>query len=105
MLGSHDGPASRPRWAGDLLAAQLPATAAGYAEAQARQVKHLRAELARIDTAERGLISELETPADPADPAAQAYRARIRARYAEMYDERTKTETKRARCDWPGRRE
>ncbi len=32
--------------------------------------------------------------ADPADPAAQAYRARIRARYAEMYDERTKTETK-----------
>ena len=43
--------------------------------------------------AERALISELETQADPQDPAAQAYRARIRARYAELYDERTRTET------------
>jgi len=77
----------------DLLAVQLPATAADAAETQARQEKHLRTELARIDTAERGLISELEQPADPASPAAQAYRARIRARYAELYDERTRTET------------
>jgi hypothetical protein len=29
----------------------------------------------------------------PGEPAAQAYRARIRARYAELYDERTRTET------------
>jgi hypothetical protein len=42
---------------------------------------------------EDGLICELEAPADPADPAAQAYRARIRARYAELYAERTRTET------------
>lgn len=75
-----------------LLAAQLPATSAEHAEHQARQAGHLRAELARIDTAERGLISELEAPADPADKAAQAYRARIRARYAELYGERTRTE-------------
>ena len=75
-----------------LLAAQLPATDADRAQAQARHQAHLHAELARIDTAERGLITELETPADPRDPAAQAYRARIRARYAELYEERTRTE-------------
>jgi len=69
----------------ELLAAQ--------AEQQARQTARLRTELARIDTAERALISELEQPADPADPATQAYRARIRARYAELYAERSRTET------------
>ena len=72
-----------------MLAAALPADAADHA-AQAEQ---LRKQLARIDVAERALISELETQADPADPAAQAYRARIRARYAELYDERTGAET------------
>ena len=79
----------------ELLAAQLPATAAGRAEAQARQIAYLDTQLARIDTAERGLIRELEAPADPADPAAAAYRARIRARYAELYQERTTTEAER----------
>ncbi len=76
-----------------LLAALLPATDAGHAEAQARKIAHLHIQLRRIDTAERGLISELEAPADPGDPAAAAYRARIRARYAELYTERTSTET------------
>ncbi len=79
-----------------LLAATLPATTAEHAEARARQQAHLRTELARIDTAERGLISELEQPADPADPAVQAYRARIRARFADLYAERTRTETQLA---------
>ena len=78
----------------DRLAAQLPATTAEHAEARTRQQAHLRGELARIDTAEHGLITELEAPADPGDPAAQAYRARIRARYAELYAERTATEAK-----------
>jgi hypothetical protein len=58
----------------------------------ARREAHLLGELARIDAAEHDLITELETPADPGDPAAQAYRARIRARYAELYDQRTRTE-------------
>ncbi len=80
----------------DLLAAQLPATTAEHAEARARQETHLHAELARIETAERGLISELEQPADPADPAVQAYRARIRARFTDLYDQRTRTETQLA---------
>jgi DNA invertase Pin-like site-specific DNA recombinase len=75
-----------------LLAALLPATATDAAEARARKEARLRAELARIGTAEHGLITELEQPADPADPAAQAYRARIRARYAELYDQRTTTQ-------------
>src|ERR1039457_6757578 len=50
-------------------------------------------QLARIAPAHRALISDLEAPAAPADPAAAAYRARIRARYAELYAERTRTET------------
>ena len=37
--------------------------AAEHVEHQARQEAHLRAELARTETAERGLISELEQPA------------------------------------------
>jgi len=76
-----------------MLTAVLPADAAGQAQQQTAQAEHFRKQLARIDAAERALISELETAADPADPAAQAYRARIRARYAELYDERTRTET------------
>ena len=76
-----------------MLAAALPADAAEQAARHAETAEHLRKQLARIDTAERALISELETAADPADPAAQAYRTRIRARYAELYDERTRTET------------
>ena len=76
-----------------MLAAALPADAAEQTARHAETAGHLRKQLARIDTAERALITELETAADPADPAAQAYRARIRARYAELYDERTRTET------------
>ena len=77
-----------------LLADLLPATDADHAEAEARQAAGLRTELARIDAAERGLISELEQPADPGDPAAQAYRARIRERFTELYAQRTATEAK-----------
>ena len=53
-----------------LLATPLPASDADHAEASAQQAARLRTELARIDAAERGLISELEQPADPGDPAA-----------------------------------
>ena len=51
-----------------LLAAQLPATDAEQPPARDRQHAHLTAELARIDTAERGLISELEHPGRPGRP-------------------------------------
>lgn len=76
-----------------MLTAALPADAADQTARHPETAAHLRKQLARIDTAERALISELETAADPADPAAQAYRTRIRARYAELYDERTRTKT------------
>ena len=79
-----------------LLAEQLPATSGEHAQAQARHQAHLTAELVRTDTAERGLISELEQPADPADPASQAHRARIRARFTDLYPERTRIEAKLA---------
>jgi hypothetical protein len=68
---------------------------AGSAAERCSAVRRPDTQLARIDTAERGLIRELEAPADPADPAAAAYRARIRARYAELYQERTTTEAER----------
>jgi DNA invertase Pin-like site-specific DNA recombinase len=80
----------------ELLAAQLPATAAGKAEARARQDKHLRAELARIDTAEAGLITELQQLGSDTSPATQAYRTRIRASNAGLYAQRTAIEAKLA---------
>jgi len=75
-----------------LLADLLPATDAEHAARQAKDTARLRTELARIDTAERALITELEQPAEPGDPAAQAYRARIRERFTELYAQRTTTE-------------
>jgi hypothetical protein len=42
-----------------------------------------------IDNAQESKIRELDDlPADPDDPATQAYRARIRARFAELHEER-----------------
>jgi hypothetical protein len=58
-----------------------------------------RRQLARIDTAGNALITELETPARPADPAAQALRNRIRARFTQLYTERTRIETELAAPD------
>jgi hypothetical protein len=56
----------------------------------------IRRKLARIDSAETALIAELETPADPGDPAAQALRQRIRARFTDLYTQRTTLETELA---------
>ncbi|MGH3125339.1 MAG: hypothetical protein ACRDND_30525, partial [Streptosporangiaceae bacterium] len=76
------------RIAGVLFAARLSMmTNSRYPSGRAARID-------LIDTAEHGLITELEQPADPADPAAQAYRARIRARFADLYAERTATEAK-----------
>jgi hypothetical protein len=67
-----------------MLATQLPASAADEAARRAAHADALRKQLAKIDTGEHALITELETPADPSDPAAQALRGRIRARFAEL---------------------
>jgi hypothetical protein len=77
-----------------LIAAQLPATDAAAAADRDAQHAALNARIARIETAQNSKILELEElPADPDDPANQAYRARIRARFAELHDERERLET------------
>ena len=79
-----------------MLTTQLPATAAGQAERRDKQAAAIRRKIARLDTAETALITELETPADPGDPAAQALRQRIRARFTDLYTQRTTLETELA---------
>jgi site-specific DNA recombinase len=77
-----------------LLADQLPATDAAAAADRDAQEARLKARIARIEAAQDSKILELEElPANPDDPATQAYRARIRARFAELHDERERLET------------
>ena len=78
------------------LTTRLPATAAGRAERRDEQAAAIRRKIARLDTAETALIIELETPANPSDPAAQALRQRIRARFTDLYTQRTTLETELA---------
>ncbi len=84
-----------------MLNATVPATAAAQAERDAKRAASLRKKLARIDVAEKALITELETPAEPGDPAAQALRNRIRARFTELYTERTTLESELAALEAP----
>jgi site-specific DNA recombinase len=79
-----------------MLAAALPASAADQATQRTAKATALRRQLARIDTAENALITELEAPAQPGDPAAQALRNRIRARFTDLFTERTRLETELA---------
>jgi hypothetical protein len=57
-----------------MLAATLPASAADQATQRTAKAAALRKQLTRIDAAEGALITELEAPAQPGDPAAQALR-------------------------------
>jgi site-specific DNA recombinase len=75
-----------------MLAAQLPDSAAEQHARRAARADHLRAELARIDTAQAGLLTELEQLGADTTPATNAYRARIRARNANLHDERARTQ-------------
>ena len=80
-----------------LLAAQLPATDADAIADRDAQAAGLKARIKRIETAQNSKILELEDlPADPADTAAAAMRARIRARFADLHDEREQIETQLA---------
>ena len=77
-----------------LLAAQLPATDADADADRDAQAARLQARIKRIETAQNSQILELEQlPADPADTAAAAMRARIRARFADLHHEREQIET------------
>ena len=73
-----------------------PATTAAQTARTTARTKSLRKKLAKIDVAETALITELETPADP---AAQALRNRIRARFTELYAERTAIQNDLAALD------
>jgi hypothetical protein len=57
-----------------MLAAHQPASTADAEHRRQQRAEALRKKLARIDVSERALVTELETPVDPADPAAQALR-------------------------------
>ena len=77
-----------------LLAAQLPATDAAATADRDRQAAALGARLRHIETGLNSCILEIEQlPADPADPAATAMRARIRARFAELHHEQADKQT------------
>ena len=81
----------------ELLAAQLPATDADAIADRDAQAARLQARIKRIETAQNSQILELEQlPADPADTAAAAMRARIRARFADLHHEREHLETQLA---------
>jgi hypothetical protein len=76
-----------------LLAEQLPATDADATERRDAQAAALKARIRQIDIAQDSEIYELEQlPADPADTASAALRARIRARFAERHHEREQVE-------------
>ena len=79
-----------------MLAATLPASTAAHDQRRQQRAEGLRKKLAKIDVSERALVTELETPIDPADAAAQALRNRVRARFTELYTERTGIETELA---------
>jgi hypothetical protein len=79
-----------------MLAATLPASTAAQDQRRQQRAGGLRKKLTKIDVSERALVSELETPIDPADAAAQALRNRVRARFTELYTERTGIETELA---------
>jgi site-specific DNA recombinase len=82
-----------------LLQAQLPADASQEAKRRTAQARRLDQQLAKNETAQHALIAELETPADPGDPAAAALRERIRARYRELHTEQKTLEAQRDQLD------
>src|ERR1017187_5883402 len=76
-----------------MLQVQLPAGAAGQAERRDRQAATLRQKLARIQTAQKGLMTQTEQLGDDTTPAANAMRDRIREQFTERYNEHTAIKT------------
>jgi len=72
-----------------MLKDRIPVTTAEHAAARAREHARLTAEITRIDTAQDGLLTELEQLGGDKSPATQAYRERIRARNSDYHDQRT----------------
>jgi hypothetical protein len=78
-----------------MVAAHIPATAAQQAAKRAARIQWLDKRIDKIKTAQNALVTELETPADPSDPGAQALRERVRARYSELHTEHAALEAQR----------
>ena len=76
-----------------------PDRAAEQAAQQARQATRLRKQLRRIEAAQDSHVRELDEPTDPNDPAARAWRARLRQRFAEREAERTQAAAQLAALD------
>ena len=72
-----------------MLQVQLPAGAAEQAERRDRQAAALRQKLARIETAQKGLMTQSEQLGDDKSPAACAMRDRIREQFTDRYTEHT----------------
>ncbi len=72
-----------------MLTTQLPASAAEQAERRDREAGQLRHKIARLETAEKGFMTELAQLGDDTSPPANAYRARIRDSYRQAYTDRT----------------
>ena len=70
-----------------MLQVQLPAGAAEEAERRERRAAALRDKLARIQTAQRGLMTQAEQLGDDMSPAANAMRDRIREQFTDRYNE------------------
>ena len=72
-----------------MLQVQLPAGAAEEAERRDRRADALREKLARIETAQKGLMTQAEQLGDDKSPAACAMRDRIREQFTDRYNEHT----------------
>jgi hypothetical protein len=70
-----------------MLAAQLPATAADEERRRAKKAATLGKHLRRIEATQNGILAELDEAAGDTS-AMQAYRARRRARFVELEEER-----------------
>jgi hypothetical protein len=79
-----------------MLADQLPASDAEAAQQAEAQATALRRQIARAETAEQALMTELETLGTDTSPATTAYRTRIRERFTQLYNQRTQAETELA---------
>ena len=82
-----------------MLADSLPANAAQEAAQRDKQAARLRKQLRRIEAAQDSHVRELDEPTDPGDPAARAWRARIRQRFPELETERIQAAAQLAALD------
>ncbi|HEY5398269.1 MAG TPA: recombinase family protein, partial [Trebonia sp.] len=71
----------------DMLAAILPATAAGHDQRNRKRAEELQRQIHQNETAQHGLITQLERLGSDAAPAADAMRQRITDQFTARYDE------------------